>query len=298
MIRDFKVIEAVLHTGDTTVSITNSYINNNSVIEIYTDNYLVFPTNIVQSGQTLTITFDKQIFDTNVKVVINNIEDVLNVPEKISDLSDYDTSVTPQTGYGLYWNGVKWQPGMMYEEYDNLINRPKINNVVLAGGNNSAESLGLATSEDIDEIDNDISDIDAELLDIQSNKQDKLTAGTNITIVDNVISATGGSGGVDYSTTEQDTGKKWIDGKKIYCRTYELNNITISGGGAWNNVGISANDKSTIINGRLFRGGTQLIPVKFGIVGTQGNMYVGIESMQSEITYVNAIYIEYTKVGE
>jgi hypothetical protein len=30
-------------------------------------------------------------------------------------------------------------------------------------------------------------------------------------------------GGVDYSTTEQDTGLKWIDGKNIYRRTFTGN---------------------------------------------------------------------------
>lgn len=36
------------------------------------------------------------------------------------------------------------------------------------------------------------------------------------------------SGGVDYSTSEQDTGIKWIDGKKIYQKTI---NFTVAGGG-------------------------------------------------------------------
>ncbi len=30
------------------------------------------------------------------------------------------------------------------------------------------------------------------------------------------------SGGVDYSTTEQNTGRKWIDGKDIYQKTYAI----------------------------------------------------------------------------
>lgn len=30
----------------------------------------------------------------------------------------------------------------------------------------------------------------------------------------------GGAGGVDYSTTEQNTGRKWIDGKDIYVCTW------------------------------------------------------------------------------
>lgn len=32
----------------------------------------------------------------------------------------------------------------------------------------------------------------------------------------------GGSAKLDYSTTEQDTGVKWVDGKTIYQRTFEL----------------------------------------------------------------------------
>lgn len=39
----------------------------------------------------------------------------------------------------------------------------------------------------------------------------------------------GGKGGVDYSTDEQDTGLKWIDGSSIYCKTVDMgtsNNAT------------------------------------------------------------------------
>ena len=40
------------------------------------------------------------------------------------------------------------------------------------------------------------------------------------------------SGGVDYSTNEQDTGLKWIDGRTIYQRTYQ--NIALNHG-SWTN---------------------------------------------------------------
>ena len=44
----------------------------------------------------------------------------------------------------------------------------------------------------------------------------KIGSGLNITN-DGILSASGGGGGsFDYSTTEFDTGQKWIDGKKIY----------------------------------------------------------------------------------
>lgn len=35
-----------------------------------------------------------------------------------------------------------------------------------------------------------------------------------------------GGGGMDYSTTEQVTGQKWIDGKPIYQKTFNLTFIT------------------------------------------------------------------------
>lgn len=54
---------------------------------------------------------------------------------------------------------------------------------------------------------------------VQSNFQPTLTAGSGISIENNVISASGTSW--NYSTTEVDTGQKWIDGKTIYSLVIE-----------------------------------------------------------------------------
>lgn len=59
--------------------------------------------------------------------------------------------------------------------------------------------------------------------------QKKLTAGENITIDPdtNVISASGGSSVINYSTTEQDTGELWIDGTShVYQKSFQA---TLSG---------------------------------------------------------------------
>lgn len=48
-------------------------------------------------------------------------------------------------------------------------------------------------------------------------------------LVEGFTQVEGGSGGVNYSTDEQDTGLKWIDGSSIYCKTVNMgtsNNAT------------------------------------------------------------------------
>ena len=51
--------------------------------------------------------------------------------------------------------------------------------------------------------------------------------------IEQLISGVGG-GGVNYSTTEQDTGLKWIDGRTIYQRTFVERRNSISTG--WNSL--------------------------------------------------------------
>ena len=53
-------------------------------------------------------------------------------------------------------------------------------------------------------------------------------------MIDNATNGTGKvkatlfSGGINYSTTEQDTGLKWIDGKPIYQKTIVYTNTSVS----------------------------------------------------------------------
>lgn len=201
MIRDFKVINATLNQGDTTVLINDSFITNTSIIEIYTDNFNVFPIEGRQNGTQLTITFEKQLFDTHIKVLVNNIGDTLDVPEALSDLNDVDTTGLVN-GYYLKYDGTKWIPaevegGSGTTDYNNLTNKPSINNVTLSG-NKTSHDLSLAdindlTAENIS-FDNTVSGMSADnvneaLDELSMTKQDTLTPGTNITITNNEISA-------------------------------------------------------------------------------------------------------------
>jgi len=65
--------------------------------------------------------------------------------------------------------------------------------IITSGGGGTADTTALQA-----QVDTNTSDISG----IQTNKQDKLTAGDNITIVDNVISSTGGGSTTD--TTKVD----------------------------------------------------------------------------------------------
>ena len=71
-----------------------------------------------------------------------------------------------------------------------------------------------------------VQEIQQEVQDIQENKQDKLVAGSGISIdpTTNTISATGGGGGggINYSTTEQDTGLIYNDNSRYHVmqKTY------------------------------------------------------------------------------
>lgn len=120
------------------------------------------------------------------------------------------------------------------------------------------------------------------------NYQKPLTAGANITIdSDNVISA---SSGVDYSTSEQDTGRKWIDGKTIYRRTFSITPITLSSGGSPINE-IDMTGADMFISGFASYSVTsnaKCIPLSIW-------RYNNVVQYAGMAAYVDTITIEYTK---
>lgn len=72
--------------------------------------------------------------------------------------------------------------------------------------------------------------------------------GTTINInQQGVISSTGGHGGVDYSTTEQNTGLSWINGDAVYQKTFSVN-VSCTGG-QWNEICDVPYYVNKIING-------------------------------------------------
>lgn len=58
----------------------------------------------------------------------------------------------------------------------------------------------------------------------------------------------GSGGGVDYSTDEQDTGLKWIDGSSIYQRTFKLSETITAQANSWTDTLITITGATALIN--------------------------------------------------
>lgn len=82
-------------------------------------------------------------------------------------------------------------------DYTQLTNKPQINGIELTG-NKNGNDLGLANESEIEELGNELNQLANNVTNLDTNKQNKLTAGTNITIEGDVISATGGGGTIAY----------------------------------------------------------------------------------------------------
>lgn len=56
------------------------------------------------------------------------------------------------------------------------------------------------------------------------------------------------SSGWDYSTSEVDTGQKWIDGRPIYCKVIALENAISTTAGSWTSTGVSSAGVDVLLN--------------------------------------------------
>lgn len=99
---------------------------------------------------------------------------------------------------------------------------------------------------------------------------------------------------LDYSTTEKDTGKKWIDGNAIYRKVIELSEALVLPSNTWTATDINISGASTMLkcsaidsNGTLFDflAVNSLQPIQL------------LQTRSSDIT-VNIIILEYTKTTQ
>ena len=108
---------------------------------------------------------------------------------------------------------------------------------------------------------------------------DSPTAGTRKILALNIGGGSGG-GGIDYSTSEQDTGLKWIDGRKIYQKTYtQVLNQSMSNGSTWYAMN-DLNGKEIIDNETFYKSGSIVIS---GVVNIQGPDNAGVATILTSI---------------
>lgn len=129
----------------------------------------------------------------------------------------------------------------------------------------------------IDELDNQVNDLSNRVTTLQTSKQDTLTAGANITIVDNVISATGGGGGtaIDDSTTS--TASTWSSSKinsevTTVANTkndniFDVSKFTVVGSSTITEDGVASGFSKTnaIITPKILWGNNFKISIRFNL---------------------------------
>lgn len=172
------------------------------------------PTNIIKTyeifNNTCEVNFDKSITSTlevgehrcTVKLLnsLNQIKTIYNFDILVQDEFDISTKFINE-----YTVDIKIDDGInKYKNYNELFNKPLINGVELIG-DKSFEDLGITeyTEDTIDsKIDEHNTNIEShpDIRQELNSKQDTLIAGSNITIIDGIISSLGAQGGVttDY----------------------------------------------------------------------------------------------------
>lgn len=112
----------------------------------------------------------------------------------------------------------------------------------------------------------------------------------------------GGGGGIDYSTIEQDTGLKWIDGRPIYQKTYYLSTFNSTIDSSFT-PDVYDNYWQTFVYWKYVTDGNHYVGSMFG--GTGGCIYTECDSrglLSANFTGLTPediyITIQYTKTAD
>ena len=105
--------------------------------------------------------------------------------------------------------------------------------------------------------------------------------------------ATMGGGGVNYSTTETDTGLLWIDGNPIYQRVYDFDNSLEVGNSSWLSTGISIPNIGRIIKADAMYINYTYYPIMADYYNDDVKL---LSCRYNDSTYVKYLVLQYTKV--
>ena len=102
------------------------------------------------------------------------------------------------------------------------------------------------------------------------------------------------SGGITYSTTEFNTGKKWIDGRDIFGIVYDLSEAINVNYNAFTSLGITNLGSITIIYGFAISNTNYNVP---GVMlqNDNGTLKAQVPRLGNVQTPIKTVYIEYIK---
>lgn len=247
-----KTLVGNLSANVNEITFTDNIIDGNSIIEVYYNSNDIYTVETWQREHTIGIVTSDHDFPVSVKVLINNV--------------------------------------VAFEPYDDSQVLSQLSD--LDGRVTDAEDAisGLATR--VGDAEDDIDALEDAVSNLNTSKQDALTAGDGIVIEDNVISSTA-SGAINYSTTEQEIGT-WIDGSKLYRKVFDLgSSIAPPTNHSWYDSGIDISYIKAIIKSSTNVGGswsTTIIDV------FKDSNHLKLVNLGSSGVYVRYIILEYTKV--
>ena len=125
--------------------------------------------------------------------------------------------------------------------YNSLSNKPQIAGTELQG-NKSLSDLGIASAEDVKKEFIGTMDEWNELSTAQQKEYDTYQ------ITDDYSEALV----LNYSTTEQKTGQKWIDGKDIYFKVVNLLEVLTVPSQTWTDTGVDSSYIDTLIDAKFY----------------------------------------------
>ena len=172
----------------------------------------------IELDKIITSTIDIGKHKANIKLIdtLDRVRTIYNFEIEVKD--ENDISDIPMLNEYEFEIAIDSEGISKYKNYDELHNKPSINNVVLEG-NKTFDEIGatrhmIGISNTGIDIHNTDKTAHRHLQDQIFNKQDRLIAGSNITIIDGIISALGDNGGV--TTDYKDLGNKpRINGKVL-----------------------------------------------------------------------------------
>ena len=205
-----KILETTLAAGSTSVTFTDSEIPY-SLLRVYASNPDILPTERVLSGNTVTVRYEAQT--TSMGVALEIVKAGLEVIDSLTSTDDTAALSAKQ--------------GKVLKDALDALSVPDLSDLGDVTITSATDGQVLTYNDGVWINYTPVTALSG-LTDVT------ITSATDgqVLIYDDGewINGAQASGGLNYSTSEQDTGLKWTDGKSIYQKTFELASGTISSG--------------------------------------------------------------------